>query len=352
VVFEMSSVETLAYFLEEDSLRGVMRDWPEAMQLMVRLDGAGRCELLVHHRDEAGRVLETLREALGDEAETLAVVPQVEGFATRRVRFSEEQQLLALAASTEGLSESAQDYAINYRFACEEGLDPEAVIGQRARPFADEPESDLPQVSERRAVRRAAPAPEPRLFPEGYEAASDPARRECTLVSAQLHGQGARVRLTLDPETSQGSEMPVTVGNVGHSADFGCFVLPRGALADWQTGVALVIDMPQEQFPEAWAARFRKQTHHAQVSITATGIFVRPMLPETVAPPEAPMVEVEEGWSLRRPLRAALVVMGMVLLGGSLAIGWSPFAIAEDGAGSLVPARTGLAALAGAEAVR
>ena len=67
----MSSVETLAYFLEEDSLRGVMRDWPEAMQLMVRLDGAGRCELLVHHRDEAGRVLETLREALGANMESL-----------------------------------------------------------------------------------------------------------------------------------------------------------------------------------------------------------------------------------------------------------------------------------------
>ena len=345
----MSSVETLAYFLEEDSLRGVMRDWPEAMQLMVRLDGAGRCELLVHHRDEANRVLATLREGLGEEAaETLAVVPPVEGFATRRVRFSEEQQLLALAASTEGLSESAQDYAINYRFACEEGLDPEAVVGPRAKPLADEPESDLPQVAERRAARRQ-PQPEPRLFPEGFEAANDPARRECSLVAAQLYGQGARVRLTLEPGAVQGAEIPVVVENVGHSEDFGCFVLPRGALARWQSGSPLVIDMPQEQFPDAWAARFRKQTHHAQVSVTATGIFVRPVLPEPAAPPEAPMVEVAEGWSLGRPLRAALLVAGMVVAGGGVALGWNPFSVAEETAAPLIPARVGLAALSNAE---
>ncbi|MGR3633061.1 MAG: hypothetical protein ACU0A8_13250 [Limimaricola soesokkakensis] len=350
----MSSVETLAYFLEEDSLRGVMRDWPEGMQLMVRLDGAGRCELMVHHRDEAGRVLEVLRESLGEAAETLAVVPPVEGFATRRVRFSEEQQLLALAASTDGLSESAQDYAINYRFAREEGLDPEAVIGRDARRFAEEIESDLPQVSERRSARRAPqPEPEPRLFPEGFEAADDPARRECALVSAHLHGQGARVRLTLEPEAAQGNELPVTVGNVGHSVDFGCFVLPRGALANWQPGTPLVIDMPQEQFPEAWAARFRRQTHNAQVSITAGGIFVRPLLPALAAPPEAPMVQVEEGWSLGRPLRAALVLAGMVLVGGSLMVSWSPFSVSEEVAGALQPARAGLAALAGvSEAAR
>jgi hypothetical protein len=359
MVFEMSSVETLAYFLEEDSLRGVMRDWPEAMQLMVRLDEAGRCELLVHHRDEAGRVLETLREGLGEEAETLAVVPPVEGFATRRVRFSEEQQLLALAASTEGLSESAQDYAINYRFACEEGLDPEAVVGPRARPLADEPESDLPQVAERRAARRQTqpdprpePAPAPRLFPAGFEAANDPARRECSLVTAQLHGQGARVRLSFEPGALQGAEIPVVVENVGHSADFGCFVLPRGALAGWQPGAPLVIDMPQEQFPEAWAARFRRQTHHAQVSVTATGVFVRPVLPEPAAPPEAPMVELAEGWSLGRPLRAALLVAGMVAAGGGVALGWNPFSVGEETAAPMIPARTGLAALAGAETAR
>ncbi|MGR3465449.1 hypothetical protein [Limimaricola sp.] len=348
----MSSVETLAYFLEEDSLRGVLRGWPEGMQLMVRLDGSGRCELMVHHRDEAGRVLDTLRESLGEMAETLAVVPQVEGYATRRVRFSEEQQLLGLAASADGLSESAQDYAINYRFAREEGLDPEAVIGRDARRFAEEIESDLPQVSERRAPRRAAPPPEPRLFPEGFEAANDPARRECALVSAHLHGQGARVRLTLEPDAAQGSELPLTVGNVGHSEDFGCFVLPRGALADWQPGTPLVIDMPQEQFPEAWAARFRRQTHNAQVSITSGGIFVRPLLPAMAAPAEAPMVQVEEGWSLGRPLRAALLVAGMVLAGSSLMMGWNPFSVAEDAAGALQPARAGLAALANAPEAR
>ncbi|MGX9854996.1 hypothetical protein ACR03S_06085 [Limimaricola variabilis] len=346
----MSSVETLAYFLEEDALRGVMRDWPAGMQLMVRLDGSGRCELVVHHRDEAARVLETLREGLGEAVDTLAVVPEVEGYATRRVRFSEEQQLLALAASADGLSESAQDYAINYRFAREEGLDPETVIGRDARRFADEIESDLPQVSERRVARRNAAPAEPRLFPEGFEAADDPARRECALVTAHLHGQGARVRLTLEPEALApgAAELPVTVENVGHSEDFGCFVLPRGALAGWEPGLPLVIDMPQAQFPEAWAARFRRQTHHAQVSITARGVFVRPQLPAPEAPAEAPMVEVQEGWRLGRPLRAALLVAGMLAVGGSLLVGWNPGATTEHSAAPLQPARSGLAALTNA----
>ncbi len=128
----MSNVETLAYFLEEDSLRDLMATWPAGMQLMLVLDDDGRCDLMVHHRDEAGRVLDKLIADLGELASGLSVTPQVPGRPTRKVKFSDEQQLLALVAEAEDLRETATDYAINYRFACDEGLDPEVLTGRSA----------------------------------------------------------------------------------------------------------------------------------------------------------------------------------------------------------------------------
>ncbi|SDF34003.1 hypothetical protein [Limimaricola pyoseonensis] len=345
----MSSVETLAYFLEEDSLRGVMRDWPEGMQLLVCLDETGRCDLIVHHGEESARVLETLRLGLGLAPDELAVVPEVEGYATRRTRFSQEQQLLALAAATEGLGESAQDYAINYRFAREEGLDPELVVGKRAlRRASDEAEAAaLPRVAERPGSRRSLPA-EPRQFPEGYAPASDPERRDGRIVEGRIHGQGGRVRVEIAPG-APGADKPVTVDQVGLSEDLGRFALPRETLEHWRPGRSLQIDIPQDRFPEALAEMFRHEAHAAQITVTPRAVFVRPLgpvPPEAAEPDEAPMVEVAEGWAPGRAMRAALIAVGVVLVSGSLAAAWNPFATPEEHAVTAAPPQQGLAALA------
>ncbi|KKL79388.1 hypothetical protein LCGC14_2015310, partial [marine sediment metagenome] len=129
----MNSADCLAYFLDDDDLRDVLPDWPSEIDLAVCLDEGGACELVVYHRDESARILIRVAEVLGREMGSFSVVPEVTGHPTRRVLFSEEQQFLAMVASADRLIETATDYLINYRFAIEEGLDPELVTSGTSR---------------------------------------------------------------------------------------------------------------------------------------------------------------------------------------------------------------------------
>lgn len=172
----MSQPDALAFLLEEAELGQIVPGWPARLRLAVCLDQDGGCMMLVHHADEAGRILERIAEAIQQPVGTFCVVPGQPGCPTRRMLFSEEQRLLALVASSEGLLETAEDYAINYSFAAEEGLDPEFLTtgsptavspGRRSEaPAGAQPERHLPGPvgsAVASAARRLAEAQ-----PEGY----------------------------------------------------------------------------------------------------------------------------------------------------------------------------------------
>lgn len=127
----MTLGDALAYFPDDRDLTHLVPNWPLGMTAVLCLDDAGRCEVMVCHRDEGASVLRRVADVLGKPRGGFAVFPQVEGHPTRRILFSEEQQLLSLLTSAEKLQERASDYAINYAFAREEGLDPECVISPR-----------------------------------------------------------------------------------------------------------------------------------------------------------------------------------------------------------------------------
>lgn len=106
----------LAYFFEAHDLGHVFADWPEEIGLVLCLDAAGICELLLFHGDERAEMPGKAAAVLGCDASELEVVPEVAGYATRRVLFTDEQKLMALILDEEDLAELAQDYLINYRF--------------------------------------------------------------------------------------------------------------------------------------------------------------------------------------------------------------------------------------------
>ncbi|TMV55923.1 hypothetical protein FGG78_37815, partial [Thioclava sp. BHET1] len=125
------TTDAVAFLLEESELAQIFIDWPEDMRLAVCLDADGGCAMLVHHAREDDRILDRAASVLGVAPGGFAVVPRREGHPTRRMLFSEEQRLLALVAETEGLVEAASDYALNYAFAAEEGLDIERLTAGR-----------------------------------------------------------------------------------------------------------------------------------------------------------------------------------------------------------------------------
>ena len=127
----MNNDDVFAYVFEEDLIRSALPDWPQGMIAVLCLRADGDCKTVVGHIEEGHRVLRRVAQAMDMPERSFAVTPEVDGWPTRRVRFSEEQDMLKLIAGADQLSELAADYAINYRFAKDEGLNPDEVVSGR-----------------------------------------------------------------------------------------------------------------------------------------------------------------------------------------------------------------------------
>ncbi|APX89223.1 hypothetical protein BV394_05415 [Brevirhabdus pacifica] len=180
----MTIGDALAYFPDERDLAHLLPGWPDGMAAVLCLDDAGRCEVLVCHRDEGESVLRRAAGALGKARGGFAVFPEQDGYPTRRILFSEEQQLLGLILEAEDLVERAADYAINYAFARDEGLDPEDVISPRrgrARKLA--PPVQAPAATDRQGgTETTAPSG---LFRSSREGAGGEAPRKAEPAEAR-----------------------------------------------------------------------------------------------------------------------------------------------------------------------
>ncbi|MWD28451.1 hypothetical protein E0K89_013280 [Aquicoccus sp. SCR17] len=332
----MKSDDAFAYVLDEDLVRAVLPDWPEAMGLVLCLSADGRCETVVFHRDEGARALRKAAAVLGRPARSFPVAPAAEGWPTRRVRFSEEQEMLRLVAAAADLRELAQDYAINYRFARDEGLDPDDVaqgrvpgrIGDRSAPEPDRKAEIAREVRRRLHLslaaegKRRAPVPlqvgvaqagaaQGVGMPAGFAPVALPARRECHFASGRIGAHGGNVRITLAPELVTIRTRPAKVEEIGFSPDFSRFYLPRHALSQWKPGRVAILDVPMAQFPDSLRALFGARSFHLEATVTAEGVFLAPGAPLP-----------EEGPAPRRrwlsPRRAAMIgVLGLGTLAGA-----------------------------------
>lgn len=348
----MAQTDKLAYFLEADQLAGVFAEWPDDMNVVLCLEDSGDCEIVVYHRDEGHAVLRKVAAVFDRSVGDFMVVPEMRGYPTRKVYFSEEQKLLSLVADAIDLPETAQDYAINYRYARDQGLNPDTmkprdkprtetatvitptfrhrkapaplrpapeIVAKAARPAGIRPRLRLTMGNLARAVapeRDPAPAPqvaEP-MYPPGYAPAAEFAPAETHVVEAEMFAQDDCIRLVMLRDRISVRTAPVKVGDLLFRDDFANFIIPRAALANWERGQAAVLDMPLSQFPEALARRFLQSPREAVVTMTAKGIFVAPGGRIANWTP----IEAKQKPLLRRvvtPLRAA--VLALVAVGAA-----------------------------------
>jgi len=320
----MGNSGAFVYLLEEDAVRTILPDWPGAMQVAVCLTPEGSCDLAVHHRDEVGRVLARIAALQAGQGVDLCVTPPVDGYATRKVMFSDEQQLLSLVDDSPGLCDLAHDYAINYRFACDEGLEADPLTGAATLSPA------APPAAASQQDRPAAPAMSARSqafvthlsLPSGYatQIAADAA--ECLFETAHLSRRGAVIRLVICPDQAKGSEVARHVPRVGWRDDFARFVVPRQGLDGWSAGQAAVIELPVDLFPQAMIGRLFRDgpatVTPCEVTITARGVFVAPRLAGVVAPipatPAAPTAPVPTRRRTFRTVHLAVVVLVAAML--------------------------------------
>lgn len=132
--------QVMAVLMGPADVRQTFRDWPRDMCLAVCLMQSGECQLMVFHHQEAETFPRRLQRQLALRSGDICFFPPVEGFATRRLLYSDEQKLMVLVAEAPEIVEEAADYSVNYAYALEEGLDPVAFLGVDGTLAAPEPE--------------------------------------------------------------------------------------------------------------------------------------------------------------------------------------------------------------------
>lgn len=310
----MSRSTTFVYILEADAVLAILPGWPDDIQVAVCLSPDGACDLAVHHKNEVSRVLDRIAREQGDAL--ISVAPKVAGYPTRKVLFSEEQQLLSFLADSEDLTELACDYAINYRFTLEQGLNSDRFTASQA--IQSQPEapamSALTKFGEDAALSARSKAFVTHLsLPSGYAAPAAVQQPECQFVTGYLEQTGDCLRLCISCDDRRAKVEPVLVTRVGFRDDYARFVLPRNALDGWEYGDAAQLDIPLDQFPEALVTRFLQTADVVQVTVTARGVFVSPSGNQGTVRPSAPIVSGFAQRPRRRLFRSVHVaVVGLV----------------------------------------
>ncbi|PYE84361.1 hypothetical protein [Pseudoroseicyclus aestuarii] len=299
------TADRLAFFLDETDLRGLHPGWPQGVKLVLCVEEAASQAapaFVLYHEDEVEQVLRRVSDVLDRPAGSFAVVPEVEGHPTRRVLYSEEQQLLAHLAANDRLGELAQDYLINYRFALEEGLDPAQVTLAPQRPVPTD------RADPRPAERPEPPAPEPEV--ESAWAPLGARDGEVLYLEGRLTRDGDTVLLAIGPVTAQ---TPIVwTQSLAFREDFRSFLLPpdlaRGAEAQW-------IGFPADRLPPAMAALLERGCA-ARLTLSGRGLLVAPDLPSgSQAPAPALPAPATPKPASKRPrwagLAAACVLAGV-----------------------------------------
>jgi hypothetical protein len=191
------SENTLVVLIDGEDLRDTFPAWPGEICLAACLSRDGDCNMVVFLREERAVIPERLVRMLDLPADDVCFVPEVRGYATTQFLYSDERRLMALVASDPAILEEAIDYAVNYTYALEEGLDPAVVLGLKrdaaaarqpdreeesaaqieAAPFEMPAAIEVPRQHARVQERISAPAQVNPLLPEFLRRSVENARR-------------------------------------------------------------------------------------------------------------------------------------------------------------------------------
>tara|TARA_R110002074_G_scaffold311520_1_gene482366 strand:+ start:5993 stop:6553 length:561 start_codon:yes stop_codon:yes gene_type:complete len=140
----MPDVEsTLIILIDADDVKFAFSGWPDHICLAACLSSDGTCSMIVFRRDERDEIPARLLKVLRLKPSQVCFVPQISGYRTKQFLYSDERRLMALVASDPVILEEATDYAVNYNYALEEGLDPAVLLG--LQPASDVAPAPMPQ---------------------------------------------------------------------------------------------------------------------------------------------------------------------------------------------------------------
>lgn len=266
----MDSLKAFVYFAEYDVVKEMMPGWPSEMRLALGLHATGKCELIVFHHHEADLVIKRISRILNLPVGHFGVVPKREGYPTKSIRFSDQQLLMKLITAKDDLCETASDYAINYRFAVEEGLDPLyftslADKGRKAVQVKKPQDKAVvvPFTSRRTQVSTDSDTATKDIHYEGRFA-------ELALIERR----GKHIRITLNPDSITPETPTLKASKVGQRDEQGQLILERSLLGQWTRGSSAIIEIRMEKLSSKLSSGYFEQPYTEAVVIVPNGIFL------------------------------------------------------------------------------
>ena len=269
----MNNTDKLAYFFEPADLGSVFARWPSQIGLVLCLDAAGSCEMLLYHLAEASEVLTKAAAVFDRPLGDFAVVPRLRGLPTRKVLFSDEQRLLALVAGETDLPDMAADHLISYQYKQKRRMREQRPTVSRMTRRRD---PDLTRWEPRLHLSDVRHKPAGRPVPEGYAASEQTRYDECLFTDGVVTLGRRGIRLIVEPEKVTARTRARRVTQIAFRDDFSRFVIPREVFTEWHPGDPLVIDMAVDLFPAGLQQRFALAPRRADITITHAGVFVAP----------------------------------------------------------------------------
>ena len=266
----MDNLKAFVYFAEYEIIKDLLPSWPSEIRLALGLHASGKCELVVFHRNETNHIIKRMGRILNLPIGSFGIVPERQGYPTKAIRFSDQQLLLKLVIEKDGLCEVASDYAINYRFAEEEGLDPlhfTSLGHKNKKPMKIKKSKDSALVMLFESRRSQAKANRDAAQKKPYYAG-----RFAEL--ALIEKRGNYLRLTLNPDSITSDTPVLKALKVGQRDEQGQFMLYRSLLGNWKTGSSAIIEIPMEKLSSRLSPNYFKHPYVEVVIIVPNGIFV------------------------------------------------------------------------------
>ncbi len=92
----MDHPTTLIYLFDEETLSKLFDDWPSLMRVALCIDEEGGGNVVLLHEDEVADAPFHIAQLLNRDDADFVIAPTFGGYPTRKIRFSEEQQLCGM----------------------------------------------------------------------------------------------------------------------------------------------------------------------------------------------------------------------------------------------------------------
>lgn len=263
----MDHPTTLIYLFDEETLSNLFENWPSSMRVALCIDEEGGGHVTLLREDEAADAPVRIAQLLDRDDSDFVIVPTFGGYPTRKIRFSEEQQLCGMLAELSDLPLRARSHLAGLPespdLCIDEFCEPlQEVHANVALTSAEETasghtvfrpavgEATLDEVFHAGWVEDGQPAitRSTSKLPEGFIHLTEKnISAGPSLIVGRLSRAGKHVQLTLEgAPLRQKLIEPYLAAEVGASRDLTrfCIVPPEGAPWPPEPGASILFDNP------------------------------------------------------------------------------------------------------------